>query len=230
LVVAVSKTDKKRMLNLLPNLKIKIIPNGAGDDLIYIFKKDKIVKQPIFLYVGNFFWLQNIEAAKILSEKIFPQIKKQIPNSLCLIAGQEAKNKIGYLEKNRIKVIDIEAYDIKTLQQLYQEASLFLAPIKGPGGTRLKILGAMAAGLPVISSPTGVEGLEAKDGKDVFIAKNEADFVKSINKLLNNPKLYQKIRKNARKLIEEKYNWIKIAQDLDKLYLSVKKDHYENRH
>jgi len=229
LVVAVSKTDKKMMLNLLPNLKIKIIPNGAGEDLIHVFKKDKIVEQPIFLYVGNFFWLQNIEAAKILAEKIFPQIKKQISTSICYIAGQEAKNKIGYLEKNGIKVINIETYDIKTLQQLYQEASLFLAPIKGPGGTRLKILGAMAAGLPVISSQTGVEGLEVNDGKDVLIAKNDADFVKNVNKLLNNPKLYEKIRKNARRLVEEKYNWVKIAQDLDELYLSVKKNYHENR-
>jgi glycosyltransferase involved in cell wall biosynthesis len=229
LVVTVSEIDKKKMLKLLPDLAIKIIPNGAGEDLMKIFNKNKIICKPIFLYQGNFAWLQNIEAAKILAESIFPKIKNKVPASVCYIAGQQAKNKIGYLKKYGVKIIDINPSNIRMVKKLYQRASIFLAPIKGPGGTRLKILGAMAAGIPVVSSKVGVEGLDLKHEKEVLIIENENDFVNHAIKLLNNQELYVKIRENARLLVEKKYNWFKIARELEQIYLNLQKDHVQTR-
>jgi glycosyltransferase involved in cell wall biosynthesis len=230
ILVAVSQSDKKKMLKLLPHLKIKIIPNGAGEDLIKIFQKKKKIIKPIFLYQGNFAWLQNTEAASILAKEIFPKIKRIIKDSVCYIAGQKAKEKITNLEKYGVKVIDIDASNIEKVKKNYQEASIFLAPIQGPGGTRLKILGAMTAGIPVISSKIGVDGLDVKNKENVFIAKNPSDFVSYSIKLLKNPSLYQKIREAAKKLVEEKYNWKIIANNLEKIYLSLKRNQNENRH
>jgi len=223
LVVAVSETDKNKMHELLPDLTIKIIPNGAGEDLIGLFQKEKKVDKPIFLYQGNFSWLQNVEAAEILARSIFPRIKRKIPQSICVITGQKAQEKISYLKKHEIKIIDIMSSQTEQVKKGYQEASVFLAPIKGPGGTRLKILGAMAAGLPVISSQVGIEGLDVTDNENILIAKNEDEFVQKTVNLLNNQALYNKIRINARKLIDEKYNWQKISKDLEKIYLGLKK-------
>ena len=231
MVAAVSESDKKNMLALLPNLKIKIIPNGAGEELMKIFSNQKKINKitnPIFLYQGNFAWLQNTEAAIILSRDIFPKLKQKVKNCFCYIAGQKAKEKIGYLEKYGVKIVDIDPSDTHKVKQLYQQATIFLAPIEGPGGTRLKILGAMAAGIPVISSKTGVEGLEVTNKKDVFIAKNYSDFIKYSLILLKNPSLYQKIRENARKLIEKKYNWPMIASQLETIYFELIKKN-ENR-
>lgn len=229
IVVAVSNSDKKKMSSLEPNLKIKIIPNGAGEDLIKIYSKEKKITRPIFLYQGNFSWLQNTEAAFILAKKIFPKIKEKVKNCLCYIAGQKAKEKIGHLEKYGVKIIDIKPSETKKVKELYKKATIFLAPIFGPGGTRLKILGAMAAGIPVISSPIGIEGLELENKSQVLVAKNYNDFVKYSLELIDNPSLYQKIRIGARKLIEEKYYWPKIASDLEKIYLELIKKKYENR-
>lgn len=224
LVIAVSETDKKKMRQLLPNLKIKIIPNGAGEDLTHLFQKEKKVARPIFLYQGNFSWLQNVEAAQILAQKIFPKIKQKIPNAVCYITGQKAREKIAYLEKYGVVINDISSSQTDQVKLGYQSASIFLAPIKGPGGTRLKILGAMAAGLPVISSQVGIEGLEVQDGVDILIAQKEDDFVDKSIEILHNPILYQKIRLNARRLIEQKYNWSKISADLEKIYLGLKRN------
>lgn len=223
LVIAVSEKDKNKMRDLLPDLKIKIIPNAAGEDLINLFQKEKKVTKPIFLYQGNFSWLQNVEAAQILAQSIFPRIKKKLPNAVCTITGQKALEKIGYLKKYGVKIVDITSSQTDQVKQGYQKASLFLAPIKGPGGTRLKILGAMAAGLPVISSKVGIEGLDVTNNENILIAENEDDFVQKAVDLLHNPTLYNKIRTNARKLIEEKYNWSKISEDLEKIYLGLKK-------
>lgn len=224
ILVTVSELDKKKVLKLLPRLKIEIIPNGAGEDLFNIFQKQKKISQPIFLYQGNFAWLQNTEAALILAKKIFPKIKKKVKNAVCYIAGQKAKKKISHLEKYGVKIINIKDPDIESVKKIYQEATIFIAPIQGPGGTRLKILGAMAAGIPVISSKVGVEGLDIENKKNIFIAKNSSEFVNYSLQLLKNPSLYQTIRENAKKLIEKKYNWQSIAADLEKIYLNLKRN------
>src|SRR3989344_1738090 len=227
LVIAVSDTDKKKMLEIAPHLTIKIIPNGAGEDLITIFDEKK-KQRPIFLYQGNFSWLQNVEAAQFLAKDIFPKIKKQIPEAICYIAGQLARKKIGHLGSYSVEIVDIDPSNIDMVKQMYAQSSIFLAPIKGPGGTRLKVLGAMAAGLPVISSNVGIEGLEVKDGEDILAANTDEEFLKMAIHLLKDAKLYRKIQLNARHLIEKKYNWITIAHNLEKTYLHMQKKYHEN--
>lgn len=147
-----------------------------------------------------------------------------MPDAVCSITGQKAQEKIGHLKKYGVRINNIDSSQTNEVIKGYQEASVFLAPIKGPGGTRLKILGAMAAGLPVISSQVGIEGLDVADNENILIAKNEDEFVQKAVDLLNNQTLYNKIRINARKLIEEKYNWQKISKDLEKIYMGLKKN------
>ena len=113
------------------------------------------------------------------------------------------------------KLVDVNIDDIK---DAYVQSDLLIAPIYGPGGTRYKILEAMATGLPVITTSTGVEGLDITHGKQALIKDNPEDLASEIVKILNNPKLYKTLAENGRKLVEEKYNWERIAQELDKIY------------
>lgn len=227
LVGAMSESDRDKMLELMPELKVEIIPNAAGEDLQGLFAPFKKVIIPTFLYQGNFSWLQNTEAAKKLIEDIFPVIKKKLPSALCVVAGQRAQEKIGYLQSEHIKIVDIQHDDIETVKRLYREASVFIAPIEGPGGTRLKILGAMAAGVPVISSQTGVSGLEVKHRDTVLIANSTDDFANLADELLTDGKLYTSIRNNAKDLVDRKYNWRPVSEKLEKIYLQLIKR--ENR-
>lgn len=225
LVGAVSKQDERNMLDLIPNLKTTVIPNAAGDDLLNVYSENKRIAKPVFLYQGNFAWLQNVEAARILIRDIFPQIRKKLPEAECIIAGQKANKKIGKISKHGIRIIDIAPSDTQTTLDIYKKTSIFIAPIEGPGGTRLKVLGAMAAGLPVISSETGISGLTVTDKKNILIARSADDFVQLSITLLNDPKLYNRIKKEARQLIEKKYNWNVVSIQLEKNYNEMKVDH-----
>ena len=226
LVGAVSEDDEEKMHELRKNLPTTIIPNAAGEDLLKVYDEKKDSSgQPIFLYQGNFSWLQNIEAAKYLITNIFPAIREKIPNATCVIAGQRALEKLGNIDEKGIKIVDIGSANPDEVVKVYAKSTIFLAPIHGPGGTRLKILGAMAAGLPVISSPTGVSGLAAKQNENVIIAHSTEDFVNAAVILCEDKKLYNKIRKNARALIEEKYSWDTVSQQLEKIYLKLVATH-----
>lgn len=222
MVGAVSNNDKKIIQRLDSEIKPVIIPNGAGEDMITQKLLPKNLNRPQILFLGNFFWLQNTEAANYLINKIVPLARISLPDLKFVIAGQNAANKIGVSKDNNLEIIDIGSDQNELVKQIYQQATIFIAPIFGPGGTRLKILAAMASGIPVISTKTGVTGLTVKNDQDVLIANTPDEFIKSIEKIIKNKKLYEKIRTNAYSLIKKKYNWQSIAQKLESVYYNIR--------
>lgn len=228
LVATVSAADREVIVNLEPKIKPVIIPNGAGDEMFTEKIRPKNLSKLKFLFVGSFYWLQNTEAAYFLIDKVFPRIKKYFPSAHLIIAGQNAKTKIKRSAKKDIQIIDIAANDSETIKKLYKDSTIFLAPIFGPGGTRLKILAAMASGLPIITTKTGIEGLNVKDEGHVLVANTPDEFVRKTKQILSNKTLYEKIRKNAYQLAKEKYNWQSISNQLEIVYKNIIKKR-ENR-
>jgi glycosyltransferase involved in cell wall biosynthesis len=221
IVVVVSASDEKIIKKEENNIKTSIIPNCVGDEMIATKLERKDFKKPIIFFQGNFFWLQNVEAANFIINKIYPQLITELPNIQIVISGQNAQ-KLGNFKKKSIKIVNIAPDNIDLVKKLFRQASLFIAPIFGPGGTRLKILAAMGSGIPVISSVTGIEGLEVVNGRDVFIANNPDEFVLNIKKILADKELYQKIRTNAYNLVKEKYQWSQTAKELEFVYKNLK--------
>jgi len=221
-VIAVSQSDRKKMLSLDPKLDVGVVPNGAGEDLMALWPKKTDSKSEVkILFQANFLWLQNTEAALFLVKEIFPLIKKEIPEAICQIVGQKAEEKLKQINQEGVKIIDLENDDIEGVKKAYREASVFLSPLSGPGGTRLKILGAMAAGVPIVTSPVGIEGIDAQDGVQVLIRKNPKDLAKAVVKILKDKNFYQKITKEARLLVEKKYSYQAVAKTLDRIYKEV---------
>jgi polysaccharide biosynthesis protein PslH len=219
-VVVVSSSDEKLIKSEEPQLKTSIIPNCVGDEMIAQKLDKKDLMSPTIFFQGNFFWLQNVEAANFIINKIFPQLIKELPKIKVVIAGQNAK-KLGNLIDKNINIINIEPDDINKVKELFKKNTLFIAPIFGPGGTRLKILAAMGSGMPVISSVTGIEGLEVVNNKNVVIAKNPTEFIESIKTMLSDKKLYENIRINAYSLVKAKYQWSKTAKELESVYKNL---------
>lgn len=217
IVVAVSTPDEEIIKSQGYKIKTSVIPNGAGDEMIVNSLTQKELKKPIVFFQGNFFWLQNVEAAKFIINTISPLVLKDNKNIVIRIAGQNAE-KIGRVNDKNIEIINIAHADSAMVKKLFLEASIFIAPIFGPGGTRLKILAAMGSGAPVVSTETGVEGLDVSDGQHVLIAQTPEQFRDKITGVIRNQKLFNDVRKNAYSLVKEKYQWKQIAKKLESLY------------
>jgi len=226
LVATVSKADQKNIKKLEPYIKTVIIPNGAGDEMFVKKLALKNLEKPLILFQGNFYWLQNVEAANFLINKIYPKLLKVLPNVKIIVSGQNA-TKIKSLRQKNLQVVDIDSDDIDTVKKQYHKASLFIAPIYGPGGTRLKILAAMASGVPIVSTKIGLEGLGIKDNYHALIANDADEFVNKIVFILNNNQKYEQIRKNAYFLAKKNYSWSNIAHKLEIVYKNIK--NYEDR-
>lgn len=211
-VVAMSDEDKKTMRGELPSLDVDIVPNGVDSD----YFGTKVAERsgtPIILYLGNFTWLQNREAVKILVDKVWPKIKKQIPNAKLWIIGKDARIFFDQLENT-----DMRVDEVSDVREAYQKASVLVAPIYGGGGTRYKNLEAFASGLPVVTTTIGIGGTDAEDGKDVIIRDDPDDIADSTVELLSDKNLYKKLAENAKKMVAEKYDWDPIAEKLSDIY------------
>ena len=175
------------------------------------------------LQLSNFKWLQNVEAAHVLIEKVFPLVKKKINDAKLWIVGQHIPKDILNLNSADILVKSVPEDDAKSLVDAWHDAGVFASTIKGPGGTRLKNLAAMASQLPIVSTRVGVEGLKVKDKEHVLIGNSAQKMASLIIKVIKNPKLAKKISLATRKHVEKNFDWRIIADKLDGLYIDLKK-------
>lgn len=211
-VVAMSEDDKKSMLHQLSDLDVSIIPNGV--DSAFFGKKIKSrSKEQIILYLGNFTWLQNREAAEVLLKDVWPKIKHKLPHAKLWIIGKEAK---GFFVN--FASLDIRVDEVIDVREVYQKASVLVAPIYGGGGTRYKNLESFASGLPVVTTSIGIRGTSAKDGVEVIIRDEPEKIAEAAVMLLTDTKLYESIAENARKMVRKKYDWDPIAKKLSRIY------------
>lgn len=211
-VVAMSEEDKKFMISQVPSLEVDIVPNGV-DNSFFGEKVSGRNKEPIILYLGNFTWLQNREAVQVLMSKVWPKIQQQIPQAKLWIIGKEAKNFFSDLISDNIRVDEV-----KDVREVYQQATVLVAPIYGGGGTRYKNFEAFASGLPVVTTSIGIGGTDAKDGEDVLVRDTPEGIAQAAVDLINDKLLYEKIAQNARKMVAQNYDWDPIAQKLSKIY------------
>lgn len=222
LVAAVSESDALAISFLAPEVTPVVIPNGAGDDMFAMATQRQAesttTMAPHLLFLGNYSWLQNVEASDVLIHAIYPELIRQLPQAKLIIAGQNIPTRYKAYMSDSISVVDLMHADTEVVKELYSQSHIFVAPIHGPGGTRLKILAAMASRTPIITTATGAEGLSLVDGVSYLRAETVADFVKQIKRLAHDVNLHTTLTTNAYKLAKEKYSWESITKDLVQTY------------
>lgn len=216
---AVSEEDRIAMLGLVKGKEVGIIPNGV-DTVYYHSKKVAVKTPPRILYgVTNFEWLQNQEATEILIKKVWPYINKSSPKAVLWIVGRKIPSWIKELagKSGSIEITE----NIPDARDAYLSATVMVAPIKGSGGTRLKILEAMAAGLPVVSTDNGVAGLGVIDGVNAFIGNDPKDIASKTLELLKDPYFAKKMGENGRRHVIKYFDWKNIVKLHDPIYKEI---------
>lgn len=218
-VVAVSEEDAQIMKSIVPELKVDVVPNGVGEDFNNL--SNKIHYNHTILYMANYKWIQNWEAVDLLANKVFPLIKKSIPDAKLIIAGQFPTTEVKSLAKKDIEVLELKDDDFSGVVNSYLKSGIFIAPMYAPGGTRLKILAAMASMVPVVTTPIGAEGYGAINNESILIGNTPEDLAKIAVKALKDKGLYEKIANNARHLVDLKFSWEPISKKLESIYEEI---------
>lgn len=212
---AVSEEDKQTMEKEIPGKEVGIIPNGV--DVSY-FEEKKIERKspPRILYHGDYKWMQNVEAVNILIKDIWPIVKSRVKNVKLWVSGRSIPEKI--LDEAK-KDIDIEISEsLKDNRDAFKAASVLVTPIMSPGGTRLKVLEAMASDLPVVSTPVGVAGLGITPGKQALVSSDVNELAEMTVKILQDGELAKKIAREGKSFVSANFDWHSIVSKLNQVY------------
>lgn len=202
-VVMPNEEDRQLMLEYAPDLKnVHVIANAADTDL---YDPDCWSPEPKrLIYNGALTYSANLDAVQYYAAEIYPQVAQLMDGVQLAVTGRTNGVNTSALSEDRgIKLVGY-VDDIRS--ELYRSAACVI-PLRKGGGMRLKIPEAMAAGVPVVSTSMGAEGLEYENGVHLMIADTPQDFARAVVQVLSDPQLCQTLRKNGRALAEEKYSW-----------------------
>lgn len=216
-LAAMSEEDRDFMLNLEPQLNIDVIANGVDIEHFAQTTKNPS-KTPTVLFIGNFKWLPNRDAARFLVREIWPTVKKKMPKATLWIVGRSPTEDIKSLARPGEIVVDGGVEDIR---DAYAKADVLLAPIRNGRGTKYKILEAMATHTPIVGTPLAVEGVNIQHGMHALVAEDPKLLAKYTIQVLMEKQLGKKLANHAFSLVKETYSWKKISDDLDQVYLRL---------
>ena len=143
-------------------------------------------RQPeTLLFVGNFRHAPNIDGLRFLVQQVVPALRADRPNAELLVVGAYPPMEVETLcHQPGVNLLGM----VPEIREVMARYALFLCPIFSGSGVRVKILEAFAAGMPVISTPLGVEGLDVVDGQELLLVSNARQFVSAIIELLEHPR------------------------------------------
>ena len=200
---------------------VSVVPNGVDTDVFRSGRK-QVSTDPTFLFVGNFRWLPNRDAAEMLIEHIWPLLKERYPNSRLRIVGRDISGPLAAKIKMSGALISTDVTDITSS---YREADFLIAPHAISGGTKFKMLEAMASGTAVITTPEGIAGLGATTGEHYVTARTPQEYADAVTDLWQHPEKRKRITGNARKFVVDRFDWKRSADTLD----TVWKKAYESK-
>jgi len=218
-LVSVSNEDRQAMLELIPETNVDIITNGVDAD--YYVAKKAVKKDPARVMYGvtNFEWLQNVEAVDLLIDEVWPTIHKEEPSAKLWIVGRRIPERIVKLAEERDDVEITES--IEDARDAYLSSTVMVTPIKGAGGTRLKILEAMAAGLPIVSTSIGVAGLGLTNGKHALVSDSMSGLAKQAIKVIRDKKAAEIMGKEGQKFVRDNFDWKAITKLHQPIYDNI---------
>ncbi len=209
-VLSVSKEDAEFTRSRLPDpsTEVWVVPNGVDTENFRPFGEEKRSNRIIFC--GAMDVLMNIDAVERFARQIFPRVRQAVPDAEFWIVGRDPVPRVRALEHLPGVRVTGRAEDVRPY---YAQAKVAVAPFRYGGGTKLKVLEAMALGVPIVATPIGSQGIEAVPGKHLLIAEEDAAFVQQVIALLRHETLRREIATNARRLVEEKYSWQSILRE-----------------
>lgn len=209
LCTMVSDEDRAATLRLLPRYqgRVEVVPNGV--DCQHNRPGLAAPRTHALVFNGALTYSANYDAVRYFLADIYPLIRQRAPDASLIITGSTAGVDLSGLALDG--TVHLTGY-VNDVRYPVAGASVCVVPIRQGGGTRLKILEAMALGTPVVATCKGAEGLAVTPGREILIADEPEEFATEVVRLLRDPALREHLAGNARQLVEEKYDWPAIGQ------------------
>ena len=196
-------------------MKLSVVPMGV--DLEH-FQPSSTEYSSHILFTGTMNYFPNWDAVLYFHSDIFPLVQEAHPDTIFYVVGNSPPNRIRKLASQ--KNVVVTGYVPET-RPYFDDAAVFVSPMRAGSGLQVKNLEAMAMGVPVVTSSLGAMGLDARVGKDLLVGDTPEEFAKHIIDLIEFSDYRQSVGTAGRNLVEEKYSWDVLVQRLEGVYSQI---------
>jgi sugar transferase (PEP-CTERM/EpsH1 system associated) len=216
-VLAVSGADAAALRKLVLGLDVAVVPNGV-DTQVYRpetpIPKPQISKDAL-VFTGTMDFRPNVDAVLWFARKVLSRVRVQVPEAHFLVVGQRPHRRLD--ELRGAPAVALTGW-VEDARPYIAQAAVYVAPLRIGGGTRLKLLEAMAMGKPVVATRLGAEGYPVTDGRELLLADTPADFAAAVVALLRAPERRVELGRVARAFVEQQYDWRAIVPRVEAVY------------
>lgn len=214
--IVVSTQEGLMLKAIAPTAQFSVVENGVDCTDI------RPLAQPgsgnDLLFIGVIGYPPNADAVVYFCKSVLPLIRSAVPDARVIVVGHAPPREVRELSASDAVVV---TGSVENPVSYYKGCRVCVVPLRAGGGTRLKILEAMAFGRPVVTTSVGCEGLEVMDGEHLLIGDTPETFAENVIKLLRRPELSLQISGAARRLVEQRYDWSVIAPKLLEVYRTL---------
>jgi len=189
--------------------RVLVMPNGFPAGLLDYPPRPP--SGPTIVFVGTMEYRPNVDAAFWLAQEIFPLIARRVPEARLLLIGHDTRHRLRPLADGQRIVATGSVADVAPL---VGEAAVSVAPIRTGSGTRIKILEALALGVPVVSTTLGAEGLDFVPGREIVLADGPEAFAAAVVRLLTDRATREAMGHAGRGAVARVYDWDRIEARL----------------
>jgi hypothetical protein len=199
ITIAVSNEEKSALLDLVPSAVVDVLP------VIFTITADPpgVDKRSGLFFVGGFWHQPNSDAVTWFVEKIWPQIRSELPECRFRIAGSNPGDEV--LALARTPGVEVIGF-VPDLMPLFDSARVFVAPLRYGAGVKGKVGQSLAHGLPVVTTAVGAEGMKLLDGEHALIANDPAAFARQVVRLLRDDALWTRVQAQGRSLAQSTFS------------------------
>jgi glycosyltransferase involved in cell wall biosynthesis len=212
--LAVSKLDAQTLQAINPQAHFHVVENGT--DTEYFYPSDDAPERNTLVFAGSLDWYPNLSAVSFLLEKVWPLIKNHSPGARLYLAGRGPPRRLA--ERVAMDPQITLVANPEDIRPSIARATVFVCPMLDGGGTRLKILDALAMGKAVVTTTIGGEGLQLRPWEHVLIADTPQAFADQVLRALADEGLRKRLGQTGRSLVNELYSWKVLAAHIESAY------------
>lgn len=211
-----SPNDEADLLRIAPGVATAIIPNGVDIDYFTPATEDHEVAA---IYTGGMNMYANKDAVLYFLRDIWPAVLRRHPAAKFYAVGQDPPRELHEIARHDSSVVVTGFVD--DVRPYVRKAAVYVVPLRVGGGTRLKVLDALAQGKAIVSTSVGCEGIGVTHGQNIYIEDDPMQFAGRINALFDDGESRRTLGMAARELAVSNYGWTAIGADLQRVYEDV---------